>query len=203
MNNIDFIFENQNQYDSLKFLSIKDNKLILNKDGIFMIPFSNVQLTNLNPNIFLLDPKELFHTLYMLELLPKNDINQNEEIFIKSYTERYLKLNDRALQESDINQDFVTYIGTPITLSYDPLYENLPCSKIIKNILDTHNNELENGRSNQKKLILIPNQNPNFIQELPEDNIRNFEKAGFSTLLLIGSAVALTCIYIAYFIIGR
>ena len=203
MNNMDFIFENKQMYTSLKYFEIKNDTLILNKNGTFIIPFKNVNLSSLNPYIFLLEPDQLFHTLYMLELLPKNEISKEEESFIINYTQRYLKLNDDALENNDFNSSFVPYIGTPISLSYDPIYEGFTSSKLIKQCIETHNNEIENGRGNQKRLVLIPNDNPNFIQDNEESNLHNFEKAGFSTLLLIASAVASTCLYIAYFILGK
>lgn len=202
MNNVDFIFEYQNMYESLKYFSIQNNKLILHTIEEFTIPFTNVILSNLNPSIFLLKPEEILHILYALELLPKENLSESEIEFIKGYTERYLKLNDRALQESDIDQNLIYSLGIPIYLASDPIYENYPSCNIIQNALNLHNEELENGRGKQKRLVLELNSNPNFIQEIPEDNLHNFEKAGFATLFLISSAVIATCSYIIYFIVN-
>ena len=206
MDNKEFIFQMQNQYESLKHFSIKDNNLILNKDGIYSIPLNSVVFANLNPNLFLLDAKEIFHIIRMLELLPKKELNYNEMAFINQYVNRYIKLNDMALTESNIDNNLIIGLNIPIYLSYDTEYEFNPCSIMIQKILVKHSEEIEkmegNSKDSQKRLVLTPN-NPNFIQIYEEDKIHNFEKAGFVSLLLITSTIAATCVYIAYFILGR
>jgi len=202
MNNSEYLLQLQNSYESLKNFSINDNKLYFKTDKMCMITLNNVNLSSLNPNIFLLKPEEIFHILYAIELLPNNNITNEEEEFLKNYTQRYLKINDRALQENDVDTNLLSSLSIPIYLSSDPYYEQYPSSKLIQNILNIHNEDLENGRGNHKRLVLELHSNPNFIQEFEEDNIRNFEKAGFTTLLLIASTVIATCSYIIYFIIN-
>lgn len=207
MDNKEFIFQMQNQYESLKYFIIKDNKLILNKDGTFVIPFNNVILSSLNPILFTLDPKEIFHILRMLELLQKKELTDKEKGFINQYVLRYLKLNNMALNDSNINTNLIISLNIPIYLSYDEEFQKYPGSLLIQKIIINYSENLEKNNGNsidsQKRLVLIPKDNPNFIIEQENNYIHNFEKAGFTSLLLITSTIALTCAYIAYFILGK
>ena len=98
MNNEEFLAKMKYKYESIQYFSVQNGLLTLNYQGIYTIPFANVTLSNLNENLFLLDPNEIFHTLYMLELLPKPLLNPYEEEFITNYVKRYLQYNDQALE---------------------------------------------------------------------------------------------------------
>lgn len=200
MNNKTFLNEMQHIYETLKYFYIEDDFLVLNYEGNFKIPFTNVILSSLNPNLFMLDPKETFHILYMLELLPKKELSISESEFIKQYVTRYLKLNDMALSNSNIDTQLVWGLSIPIYSSYDPEFINNQSSLIIQNLVNSHSENLENSNSigKQQKLVLV---NPNFEQTY-EDPIVTFEKAGFTTLLLIASTVVATSFYIIHFILG-
>lgn len=200
MNNKIFLSQMQNIYESLRYFRIEEDKLVLELDGTYKIPFSNVLLANLNPNLFLLEPKELLHVLYMLELLPKVQINENETKFIEQYVTRYLKINDLSLANADVDSNQTWCLSIPIYSSYDPIYINNPTSILIQNIINNHTSEIENSIGKHPKLVLT---NPNYTSNLEEDDdyINNFEKAGFATIILIAFAVTITCLYIACFII--
>lgn len=198
MNNVTFIEEMQKTYESLKYFSIKDNSLSLNTDKTYTIPFTNVTLANLNPNLFLLDANEIFHILYMLELLPKKDLTENEINFITNYVNEYLVLNDKAIENSDIDQNKVWCRSIPIYTSYSEEYSNSNVSNIIQNIINNHTSEIENSKGNHPRLVLT---NPQFQTISDENNLVEFGKAGFTTLLLIIGAVFTTVLYIINFII--
>lgn len=210
MSNEAFLNQMQNMYDSLQSFSIENNILFYKENpnsNPFSITINNIYLPNLNPSLFLLKPTEIFHTLFMIELLPKTELTQYEINFINSYVNKYLAWNDKALelnngdvQNEELNNLNVALNGfkIPIYLAYDPQYENSATGLLIQEIMNNHMQEMEQGKGNQLKLVRI-NQNV-----IPEEN-NNFElaQAGFSTLILIASAVAATCMYIAYFILGH
>lgn len=196
MENVLFLKQLQNSYDSLKYFSITNNRLILHLDKDYIIPLIHTKLINLNPNLFLLTPQDIFHIIYMLELLYKTNLNDSEIKFIENYTNKYLKMNDLAIENNQIDKNMVWCFSIPIYSSYDPIYIENPCSKIIQKLLNNHTEEIENSKGLHPKLILS---NTNF-QIAEDDNLANFEKAGFTTLFLITGAVVATCIYIIYFI---
>jgi len=199
MQNKAFLNHMKTLYDSLKFFEIDNNKLILNYNGTYIIPFNNVLLDKLNQNLFLLEPNEIIHILYMLELLPKKSITKEENEFINNYILRYLKLNDMALSNSNIDTNLIWGLSIPIYSSYDQNFIDNPCSKIIQNIINNHTEEIETSRGNHPRLILT---NPQFAPIEEVDNLNNIEKAGFTSIILISLAITITCIYIAFFIVG-
>ena len=66
MNNELFLKQMKNNYDSLKNFEIINDRLILKLESIFMINLISTKLYTLNPNLFLLEPKEIFQIIYML-----------------------------------------------------------------------------------------------------------------------------------------
>ena len=154
MNNELFLIQMANQFDSLKYFKIENNTLILNFNGLYKIPFTNVSFANLNPNLFLLNPNEIFHILYMLELLPKNSLNDNEKNFINSYVNRYLSLNDLALENKEIDTNLVWCLSIPIYTSYDPENLDKESSKLIQDIVNNHSELVANSKGNHQKLVL-------------------------------------------------
>lgn len=199
MDNEMYLNQMKNTYESLRYFSIKENFLTLNLETTYRIPFSNVNLATLNQNLFILDPSEIFHILYMLQLLPQQEITKEEETFINQYVTRYLKLNDMALTESNLDTNLIWGLSIPIYSSYDPDCINNPACQIIQHIINNHSEEIENSKGKHPRLVLT---NPNFENTSNEVELTSFEKAGFTTLLLIWSSVAATCAYIAYFILS-
>lgn len=199
MNNEIFLNQMKNLYESLNYFSFEGNILVLNYNGIYKIPFNNVQLSNIDPNLFLLSPNEIFHILRMLELLPKKELNQDEIDFAIQYVNRYLTMNDLSLEKDDIDKNKVWCFSIPIYSSYYPEYINNPISNIIQNIINNHSNEIENSKGNHPRLVLT---NPNFEQVSTTDYMTDLGKAGFTTLIIIATAVVSTILYIANFIIG-
>jgi len=208
MENEKFLKEVQNMYDSLNHFELNNNILILkDKEQTYSITLNNIELTNLNPSIYLLKPIEIFHTLYMLEILPKTEITENEINFINSYVSKYLEWNDKALElnnngiqneELDSLNNALNGLKIPIYLAYDPKHETKPAALLIQDIINNHMQEIEQGRGKQLKLVRM---NTN---DIPEDEIGfDIAQAGFSTLILIASAITATCMYIAYFILGH
>lgn len=202
MDNQVFLNQMKIYYESLRYFNIENNHLILNiDDNIYKIPFTNVDLTMISPNLFYIDPKELFHILYMLELLPKKELNQTECEFIKSYVNRYLFLNDNALEDNKVNKELLWGISTPIYSSYDPTRVINPAAIIIQNTIANHSEKIESGRGNQQRLVLTKNDAFAMIDEDPTPT--DFAKSGFTTLALIFTAAASTIMYILNFIIGK
>ena len=133
----------------------------------------------------------------MLELLPKSNLTDKEILFIETYTNKYLKLNDTAIENNNIDNNLVWCFSIPIYSSYDPNYINSETSSIIQKIINEHSNNIENSKSNHPRLVLT---NPQFQVIKEEDNLANIEKAGFTTIFIIAGAIISTCIYIIYFI---
>ena len=198
MENEVFLKQMQNFYDSLKSFSIIDNKLIFHHNKEYKFNLTYTKLANLNRNLFLLNSLDIFHIIYMLELLPKTNLTDEEILFVESYTKKYLKLNDLALENDKIDKNVVWGFSIPIFSSYDKEYLDSPCSKTIQRIIINHSKDIENSQDKHPRLVLT---NPNFLQnEENDNNLANIEKAGFTTLFLIASAISATCLYIIYFI---
>jgi len=160
MSNEEFLNQIQHMYDSAQYLNLENNLLTLNYNGTNTITLTNVSLTNLNPNLFLLQPDEIFDTLHILDILPKQEINDYESTFINNYVNKYLELNDKALEHSkdiEANEDLeelntkLNGLKTPIYLAYDPQYENTAASILIQELMNNHIQEIEHGRGNQVK----------------------------------------------------
>lgn len=206
MNN-DVVFKSlQQSYDSLRVFDVINNILYFNYNGAtYQLPLNIVSLSSLNPDIFLLKPEDIYRIIYLLELLPKDNLTPSDEEFITQYTEKYLKLeqgrieereNDKGLDDKDI-----LCLSIPINVAYDPRFVDKRASKIIDEILYRHTEEIESGNFKGQKLVRI---NPNVPREYSlGDEVSDFGKAGFTTILIILSSVLFTGLYIAYFMIGK
>ena len=97
MNNEMFLKQYQNLYESLRYFSIKENVLILNHEGTYTLPLINVSLANINPNLFILKPNEIFHVIRALELLYKQELTENDMIFLKNYVKAVLPFGGKRL----------------------------------------------------------------------------------------------------------
>ena len=203
MDNKIFLEQMKLYYDSLKYFEIQDNYLILKLNKTFKIPLKHINLSYLDQNIFNLSPAEIFQFIYVSELLYKENLEEHEIEFIISYTKRYLELSDTIKNNEDTNSIKVWCLEMPINSAYKEEFIEMPASKIIIAEIDKHSEEMNSGLGKNPILKLVKGENPNFEIEEPIDQVRNFEKAGFTTLFLITSAVAATCMYIAYFIIGH
>ncbi len=198
MNNKEYLEMAKNRYGSLKYFTIEGNVLFLNN---FKIPLINVQLSSLNPSLFELNPTEIFQIIYMLELLYKPVINEEEKKFIFNYVTAYLKLNDAALEGQNVNNNELWCLSIPIYKSYDSELIQNGGSMAIQEQMNNHNNEIETGRGNHMALVLTNPNLPNGSYPLnTNDSIEDLTRAGFTTIILIAGAVALTCLYIAFFI---
>lgn len=197
MNNEEFINYYKNTYTSLKYFTIKDNRLILSLDTTYIIPFNHIYFSQLNSLIFALDPIELFQTLYLLELFYKQDLEPQEINFITSYVNKYIRLNDSLLSNERSDNTRINALSIPIYTSYNEEYQNTACSMLIQNILNNHQEELEKGSSKGTKLVLS---NPHFKGTMEEEeDYKYLEKAGYTVIFLITSAVIATALYIAFF----
>jgi len=203
MENKVFLEQMKLYYDSLKYFSIEDSFLILKLNTIFKIPLRHINLSTLDQSIFTLSPAEIFQLIYVSELLYKEKLTDSEIDFIKSYTKRYLELSDNVKNNENTNTNKIWCLEFPINMAYKDEFLDFPASKIIISEIDKHNEELSSGLGKSPKLVLIKGDNPNFDLEEQVDQIKNFEKAGFTTIFLITSAIAATCMYIAYFIMGH
>lgn len=196
MNNESFLQRAKAIYESLQYFSIIDNYLIFNYNGTFKIAFSNVSLANLNPNLYLIHPSEIFQILYVLELLYKENLTESESKFIENYTEKYLKISTKAINNESSNTNRLWCLSIPIYTSYDPNFINLPGAILIQNILKEQKEDINSGKSLQPKLVLIKD---DIIPIEEDDAMKNFYQAGFTTLILITSTVIITVAYIVYF----
>ncbi len=197
MNNELFISQNKTIYPSLANFSIVNNKLILNLDKTYIIPLTHINLSTINSNIFLLNPIELFQSLYILELLYKNELNNSEITFINNYVKKYLNLNDLILTNQSDENIRVNSLGIPIYTAYNDYFINSPCANEIKNTINSHTEDIEKGGKGMRLVL----SNPNFKGEFEEENsLPYIERAGFTTLFIIFGTSILTIIYIIFFI---
>ena len=201
MSNEEYLKYLQNYNDNAKLFQIQNNILILNYNGTFKMPITHINLSELNPNIFNIDPRETFQIIYVLELLYKPNLTESETNFITNYTQKYLSLNDSVLENDNDDKDRVWCLSIPIYKAYDPMLIETPAAITISNVINNHSEIIESGKGKQKRLVLENKNIPTIIDE--EDNLPiNMEKAGFISLLFIVAAVIATISYITYYIIS-
>jgi len=202
MDNQTFINQMKYTYESLSYFSIEENNLVLNYEGLHSIPLQYISLATLNQHLYLLNPKEIFNIIYMLELLFKKSLTENEINFINNYTKRYLTMNDLALSNQAIDQILLWGLSIPIYTSYDSNTIITPAKEIIHNTINNHDDQLLNDSSSNTrgpKLTLTKLGAVNYVND--EEPLKYFGQAGYATLLLIISTVATTCLYIFNFIL--
>lgn len=192
----------KNTYENLQAFSIKNNTLILSLDSTYTLPLVHLNLSNLNPNIFYLSPLEIYQILYMLELLYKTNLTNAEIDFITQYVKKYLLLNDTILDNSSDDTLRVNALSIPIYTSYDPIFINSEPSNLIQELVNQHSEDFENGKNKGQRLVLINSKYGSFDDENDND-WDNLKNAGFTALLMIGATIALTVLYITYFIFGH
>lgn len=190
-------------YESLKYFDIKNNCLILSAKQTFIIPLLHTNLSTINKDVFLSSPSEIFHFIQMNELLYKNELTEKELNYIRDFTNRYLKLKNDYSEGLEINNNTLWCFELLISKSFEESFINNPASKEICSVIDNSNKQLESGLGTSMRLVLVKDGNNNFETVEEINNIKNFEKAGFTTLFLIASSVILTCLFIAFFIIGN
>ena len=200
MDNKIFLEQMKIYYDSLKFFEISENILTLHAEKEFKMPLYHTYLSTLPPNIFLLYPTEIFQIVYMLELLHKESLKDTELNFIKNYTEKYLKLSDEAKENNNIDQNRLWCLEIPINKAYDEEISNSMYSESIINLIDNHTNDMNSGLGKTPRLVLIKENNPNFMIDEEIDNVKAFKDAGFTTIFLITSTIVATCLYLAFFV---
>lgn len=201
MDNELFLNQYKNIYNSLTYFSFKGNILVLEYNNtILETPLNYTSLSNLNNSVFMQNPIDIFNIIHMLELLYKKELNDTEVQFITNYIKAYLDLNDLALEGQNDQQERLWCLSIPVYSSYDPKVYANPGAQIIQNETTNHIEDRQSGKSNSnvQKLVLS---NPN-MPSTYDDTLHSFEKAGFTTILLIAGTIAATCIYIAYFIVG-
>lgn len=192
-----YFLENAKQlYDSLKYFSMNNNVLTLRYSGEFQIILEHINLASINPNLYLLSPIEIFQVIYMLELLYKQTLNENETKFIEDYTNKYLKLSTDALNTETSNTSRLWCLSIPIYTSYNPEFINLPGSILIQNLLNKQAQDINSGKNLQPKLVLVKDDLPNLEDD---EAMKNFAQAGFTTIVLIATTITLTVLYIIYF----
>ena len=196
---LQFLKNNTEYSNSLRYFSIEGNKLILNLDKEYHINLVHTKLQQLNTNIFLLNPKEILHIIYMIELLHQQEVSEKETQFIESYTNNYLKYHDLAVDGENVDQNTLFCLNIPIYYAYDPNLINNAGSIIVRNIINNHTEAYESTHGKHPKLVLTTT----ISTPVEEDYLKEFEKAGFTTLLLIAGAVVGSCIYIINFILNH
>ena len=201
MNNEIFINSNKNLYESLEYFQIENNILNFNDNGkIYRFPIYNINLSILNPNLYLLKPRDIFRVIYLLELLYKDNISEYDYNFIEQYVNKYLNLEDKRLEGQEIDNNEVECLGIPIYTSYEPSFIDKPTSISIQTLINSHSEKIENSQSKGQRLVLI---NPEFGKFSEDDNQNDFVelgKAGFTSIMLILVTVILTVLYIVYFV---
>ena len=203
MNNSVFLNQIKPHYESLKYFEIKNNYLILYTNKTFILPLIHTNLSTINKDVFLASPSEIFHFLQMYELLYKTELNDSEKEYIKSFTNKYLYLKNNNNNGNEINNITLWCLELLISTSFNESFINNPASQEIINIIDDFNQKLESGLGTGMKLVLTKNGNQNFDIEEEYDNIKNFEKAGFTTIFIIVFTIIITCIFIAIFVMNK
>lgn len=199
MNNNDYLNKLKPIYNSLLYFDIKDNYLILTTNKTFILKLIHTDLSQINPDIFLAEPGEIFHFIQMNELLYKSEINEKEIIYIKDFTSRYLKIKQKNNEGNEINNITLWCLELLISKSFNEEFINNPASKIITSLIEEDNEKIKSGLNTGLRLVLTKESDPT----TNNNNIRELEKAGFTTIILISLTIILTCIYFINFVINH
>lgn len=200
MDNKDFLENLKKSYQNLSYFTIENNSLILNLDKKYKIPLIYTRLDSINNFIFYLNPKEILQLLYIYELVQKDNLQNNEKEIIKSFMNEYLKLKNTNLNENKFNERLLFCIELLINDCYSLTNNNREGAIYLISLIDEYDKTNNSGKSNDHALVLKKNDNPNFLIENEIDEVKEFEKAGFSTILLITLGIVGTLTYIAFFI---
>ena len=202
MRNELFINEYRHIYNSLKYFKFVNNKLVLDYNNqTYIMPLNNILLYNLSPQLYTLNPIELFQTIYILELLYKSDLNESEYKFINDYVNKYLNLHDLQMGNQINEEERIIALSIPIYTSYSDTFINSKGALFIQDLVNKHTEVVESGKGKGVKLVLT---NPNFKGTEEEEFDYNYlEKAGFGTIALISSAILLTALYVLIFIMNH
>lgn len=199
MNNEVVLKNLQNSYISLRYFAIKNNVLYFkDNDKVYSLPLNIVNLNNLNNNLFILKPRDIYRIIYLLELLNKDNITENDIEFIKQYTEKYLNLETIRIENNEINENEIFGLSIPIYTSYDEKFSSKPASKLITETINNYTEKRQSGKSQGQKLVLA---NPNFPNI--EDEIHEYGAAGFAKIFLIITIVIIIGIYVAFFMLNH
>ncbi len=193
----------QKSYDSLRCFVIKNNILYFKDDNkIYQLPLQTVNISNLNHNLFLIKPRDIYRIIYLLEILNKKEITEYDSEFIKQYTVKYLKLEKERLENAEVDENEIMCLKMPIDLAYNSIYSNNPSSLLIQNIINNYAEQIESGKSHGKKLVLEKENLPKTLDDEPNTWI-DLGKAGFTTTFLIVLTIILTSVYIAFFVLNK
>lgn len=200
MDNESYLKKLQLSYDSMKYFLLKDNVLYFkNNENIYSLPLT-ISLASLNPNLFINNPINIYRIIYILTLLKKDQINDQEKDFIIDYVKHYLVIEKDRIENKEIDENELMSLSIPIYTSYDPNYNNHPASVLIQEQLNNYANEIESGKSHGQKLVLT---NPNIPKTIDDDDLYDLGKAGFGITILIVSTVILTSLYIFFFLLNK
>lgn len=193
----------QKSYDSLRCFVIKNNILYFKDDNkIYQLPLQTVNISNLNHNLFLIKPRDIYRIIYLLEILNKKEITEYDSEFIKQYTVKFLKLEKERLENAEVDENEIMCLKMPIDLAYNSIYSNNPSSLLIQNIINNYAEQIESGKSHGKKLVLEKENLPKTLDDEPNTWI-DLGKAGFTTTFLIVLTIILTSVYIAFFVLNK
>ena len=182
----------QNIYNNLKYFKIENNILILNYQNIYSTPLNYLNLNNINPDIYLINPLEIFQVITLLELLYHPTLNDNEKNFINDYMHKYLLLNEDILNNNSDDIFRFNILNIPIYTCYDEIFINNEASILIQNLINNYQNSSLSNKGS--KLALI---NPLYGHFSNDDDYNN----GFIGIILIFITCILTVLYITYFVI--
>lgn len=197
MDNNNYLNSLKSRYDSLTNMFIKENVLYYDK---YILPL-NINISMLNPDLFLLTPEEIINVLYVLQLLYQPTINEMEKNSLIQFTKKYTELN------SQNNKDFNNFgYSIPIFFAYDENFTNSPAATIIR---EEHTRLCEymdslNTGGKDKNLVRV-RKNPNVTNSYEyneyiefSENIDRMQNAGFVTLFVIFFGIVLSILILAY-----
>lgn len=197
MDNSNYLNSLKSKYDSLYNIVIKENVLYYDK---YVLPLS-INLSMLNPDLFLLSPEEIINILYVLQLLYQPNINEMEKNTLIQFTRKYTEINNQDYK------DFNTFgYSIPIYFAYDENFVNSPGATIIREEhtrLCEYMDSLNNGGKDKSLVRVRKNSNVTNSYEYNEylefsENIDRMQNAGFVTIFIIFFGIILSILILAY-----
>ena len=108
-------------------------------------------------------------------------------------------------EKANDNLEFKVWqaLHIPISKSEEAPFINSYASKLIHETINNHNIESFSTNSRGPRLVRTNKTVENFYIPEENNNFADISKYGFSTIILIITTIFMTCLYIAFFIIGK
>lgn len=203
MGNEEYFNKVKNLFPSLQTFNIDNNTLTFfdeKSNQTYNLSLHNISLYTMNQSLFSLKPRDIYRVIYMLDLIQRNNSNEQELEFVTQYINKFLKIETKRLNGDDVDSNLIYNMSIPIFLIDDPRPEiqknikNMDARRIIEDTLKKH---IEESNKGGEALVLRTQyyKENNKKSEMLETTTKN----GFTSFILVLITIIFTILYISLF----